>query len=292
MRDVKAVGDGRLDTWEAVRMNERSYWDQFLKTGRVEDYLQYRNQIQERMRSGTGRSYTRAARLLRPSVQRRRDRMGNNMQDRIKVLGIVLKAEPIGEYDRRVVILTREKGKISAFARGARKPTSAFLAPTSPFTFGTFELYAGRNSYSVCDISADCYFEELRQDFEGAYYGMYFLELADYCTRENNDEREVLKLLYQSLRALTVKSIPRQACAMHLRNPADCGKREFPGLPQGNFSETALYAVEFIAGTPVEKLYTFTLKEEVLAELVQIAEKYRRDFLPGEFHTLEILETL
>ena len=29
-------------------MNERSYWDQFLKTGRVEDYLQYRNQIQER----------------------------------------------------------------------------------------------------------------------------------------------------------------------------------------------------------------------------------------------------
>ena len=48
MRDVKAVGDGRLDTWEAVRMNERSYWDQFLKTGRVEDYLQYRNQIQER----------------------------------------------------------------------------------------------------------------------------------------------------------------------------------------------------------------------------------------------------
>ena len=38
--------------------------------------------------------------------------------------------------------------------------------------------------------------------------------------------------------------------------------------------------------------YTFTLKEGVLAELVQIAEKYRRDFLPGEFHTLEILETL
>ena len=68
---------------------------------------------------------------------------------------------------------------------------------------------------------------------------------------------------------------------MHLRNPADCGKRGIPGLPQGNFSETALYAVEFIAGTPVEKLYTFTLKEEVLAELVQIAEKYRRDFSSG-----------
>ena len=144
--------------------------------------------------------------------------MENNMQDRIKVLGIVLKAEPIGEYDRRVVILTREKGKISAFARGARKPTSAFLAPTSPFTFGTFELYAGRNSYSVCDISADCYFEELRQDFEGAYYGMYFLELADYCTRENNDEREVLKLLYQS------RGIPGAAAGQFFGNGAVCSR--------------------------------------------------------------------
>lgn len=121
---------------------------------------------------------------------------------------------------------------------------------------------------------------------------MYFLELADYCTRENNNEREVLKLLYQSLRALTVKSIPRRLvrCIYEIRLIVANG--EFPGLPQGNFSETALYAVEFISGTPVEKLYTFTLKEEVLAELVQIAEKYRRDFLPGEFHTLEILETL
>ena len=107
------------------------------------------------------------------------------------------------------MILTRERGKISAFARGARKPTSAFLAPTSPFTFGTFELYAGRNSYSVCDISADCYFEELRQDFEGAYYGMYFLELADYYSREGEGEPELLKLLYAALRAMLRKQQQR-----------------------------------------------------------------------------------
>ena len=129
-------------------------------------------------------------------------------------------------------------------------------------------------------------------DFEGACYGQYFLEFADYYTRENADGSDFLKLAYQSLRALTVKSIPRRLvrCIYEIRLIVANG--EFPGLPQGNFSKTALYAVEFIAGTPVEKLYTFTLKEGVLAELVQIAEKYRRDFLPGEFHTLEILETL
>lgn len=212
--------------------------------------------------------------------------------ERLRVLGIVLKAEPIGEYDRRVVLLTRERGKISAFARGARKPTSALLAPTSPFTFGTFELYEGRSSYSICEIAADSYFEELRQDFEGAYYGMYFLELCDYCTRENNDEKEILKLLYQSLRALTAKSLSRKLvrAVFEIKLIVLCG--EFPGLPGTEWLPAAVYAVDFIVRTPVEKLYTFTLVPEALEELTRIAKKYRTQCLPGQFKTLEILQTL
>ena len=208
------------------------------------------------------------------------------------VTGMVLSAAPVGDYDKLVVLLTRERGKIRAFARGARRPGSALMAAANAFAFGEFQIYEGRTSYTMSQASIQNYFGELMTDFEGACYGQYFLEFADYYTRENADGSDFLKLAYQSLRALTVKSIPRRLvrCIYEIRLIVANG--EFPGLPQGNFSETALYAVEFISGTPVEKLYTFTLKEEVLAELVQIAEKYRRDFLPGEFHTLEILETL
>ena len=98
------------------------------------------------------------------------------MQEFTEITGMVLKAEPIGEYDRRVVMLTKEKGKISAFAKGSRRQTSKLLAATNPFSFGTFKLYAGRSSYNILDASISNYFEGLREDFEGAYYGMYFLD--------------------------------------------------------------------------------------------------------------------
>ena len=61
------------------------------------------------------------------------------MQEYVEVMGLVVKSAPMGEYDKRVTILTRERGKIAAFARGARRPGSKLMARTNPFCFGTFK---------------------------------------------------------------------------------------------------------------------------------------------------------
>ncbi|MBR1477109.1 MAG: DNA repair protein RecO [Lachnospiraceae bacterium] len=217
------------------------------------------------------------------------------MQDFIDVTGLVLKQSPVGEYDRRITLLTKERGKLAAFAKSARKQGSRFGASTCPFCFGTFRLFEGKSSYTVSDADISNYFEELMKDYEGAYYGMYFAEIADYYTRENNDETDMLKLIYQSLRALTTSSLDRRLVKAIYEIKSITVNGEFPGISEAEaagMNESTVYAVRFIERTPIEKLYTFAVTDEVLTELSRLAAEYRKRYMDRNFKSLEIIENL
>ena len=83
------------------------------------------------------------------------------------VTGIVLSARPVGEYDKLVTLLTKERGKFRAFARGARRPGNPLMAASNVFAFGDFQIYEGRSSSSISQADIQNYFGELLKDLEG-----------------------------------------------------------------------------------------------------------------------------
>ena len=91
------------------------------------------------------------------------------------------------------------------------------------------------------------YFSELRTDVEGAYYGFYFLDFAGYYAREANDETELLKLLYQTLRALTNVHIPNRLIRCIYELKAVCingeGPQVFECVSCGRWEENMKFSV-------------------------------------------------
>lgn len=240
------------------------------------------------------------------------------------VTGMVLSAMPVGDYDKRLVLLTRELGKISAFAKGARRPSSALLACSQPFSFGEFSLYIGRSSYTVVSAEVSNYFQELREDIGSVYYGMYFCEFAEYITKENNDEKEILKLLYQTLRAVAKRTIELPLIRLiyefkimalsglppQVFECVKCGKDEekyrFSVNSGGllceeckvedakamRLSTSSIYTLQYIISKDIENLYTFKVSKEVLNELIICVKRYMSHYIDHEFKSSELLKIL
>ena len=234
------------------------------------------------------------------------------MSEPITVTGMVLAATPVGDYDKRMVILTRERGKITAFARGARKSTSPYLAIANPFVFGSFQLFEGRTAYTLSQANIREYFTELAAKQPGVYYGFYFLEIADYYGREGNRETDMLNLLYITMKALirgrisnrliraifemrammingrtedlTFLSLEASGCIC-----SNCRKQVKDGI---SVSTSALYALQYMVATPMEKIYTFTLKPEVEREVTRWVKRYIDRYTDKRFKSLEILEVM
>ena len=148
------------------------------------------------------------------------------------------------------------------------------------------------------------------------------MEFADYYTKEHNDERQMLRLLYQTLRALSSNKIPRElvryifelkTLVVNGEYPdvfhcTGCGTREqgvlFSCRNRGIVCEkcrrtvsdgilinsSTLYTMQYVVTSTIEKLYTFVVSDEVLKQLGKIMKQYTGMYVDKRFKSLEILE--
>lgn len=207
------------------------------------------------------------------------------------VQGIVIKSINIGEFDKRITILTRDRGKIGAFVRGARRPSSQLMGASRLFSFGEFTLYEGRDAYNLQNANISKYFDEISSDIENTCYATYFAEMADYYAKEYLNEPDLLKLIYVALLAINNKNIPNKLVRriFELRAMVIGGEYE-PFLEKA--SDACNYTWDFIIHTPIEKLFKFTLKDTLFDELASNIDRNISKFIDKKMNSLDILEAI
>lgn len=243
------------------------------------------------------------------------------MREEQVVTGIILYTTLVGEYDKRLVMLTKERGKITVFANGARRPNSMLRAASQSFVMGSFTVTAGKDAYNLHKAEVKEYFTEMSQDMEKMCYASYFCELMAYYVHEGDFCVNHLNLLYLTFKALIrgdmdqrllrciyeIRLMDMEGQAMHAFSCVKCNEKQVSYFDAkiGGFlckkcateysmhvSETLVYTVQFILSIALEKLYSFSLKDENLNELIRVTERFRKQYIDKNFKSLEILDSL
>lgn len=202
------------------------------------------------------------------------------MTNEVPLNGIILSGQPIGEYDKRLVLLTKERGRISCFAKGARKPNSPLLGNTRSFAFGTFYIYEGRSSYSLHSAQISNYFEELIKDYDATLYACYFAEIADYYGREGVEAKEAINLIYMAFLSLTDSRLKREVIksTYEIRSVVISGECPPPEnlMSDDELNEDFKKLLMYISASPLDKLFKFTLGAAGEAKLKAFSERLIR----------------
>jgi DNA repair protein RecO (recombination protein O) len=93
--------------------------------------------------------------------------------------GIVLKAMDYRESDKIVTIFTEKEGKISAVAKGTKKPNSSLRACVQPFVFSSLYFSQGKSMDIITQGKLLDFFGNSREDLLRTLYCIYIMELLD-----------------------------------------------------------------------------------------------------------------
>jgi len=123
---------------------------------------------------------------------------------RAKLTAIVLRAVDYGESDRVVTLFTRERGKVSAFARGARSSRRRFGGGLEPFTLLSAEVRErpGSDLLGLDSIAVQRAFGAIRGDLARIACAGYAVELARELVRDHERHDDLYELLASYLGAL------------------------------------------------------------------------------------------
>lgn len=119
-----------------------------------------------------------------------------------RVEGVVIRTRDLGEADRIVSLYTRERGKVTAVAKGARRPRNRFASLAQVPVYGRFALFQGRGLGTLSQGELITSFKSVRADLTRTAYAMFLAELYDHMMEEGEPAPDLFGLLVATLQIL------------------------------------------------------------------------------------------
>ncbi len=244
----------------------------------------------------------------------------------VEVTGIVTREIKYGDSSRILTVITKELGKISVLAGGARSNKSGFLTATQLFTYGEFALFQsrGKSLYKINSADILCPFSNLRNSLEAMAYASYFCEVANRVIPEDSPDPEQMQLLLNALYLLMEEKLPMEQikgvyefrtlsvqgllpefsqCSrcettenLTFFDPRentvycrDCGNDVPHLIAAGN---AVLHAISYIATADAKKVFSFHLPEQSLSYLSRLGEYCLELQLEKRLKTLDYLKSV
>lgn len=120
-----------------------------------------------------------------------------NTRSQYKTPAVILRCRDYGDADRIVVLYTRDHGKLSGIAKGAKKSRKRFANALEPFTCAQF-LFSRRGRDSLA-LLENCdpvnHYEAIRDDLDKTLLASYLVDLIEQFTVDGKRNDDLYDLL-------------------------------------------------------------------------------------------------
>lgn len=152
--------------------------------------------------------------------------------------GIVLRQRKIANNRRMIVLFTKQYGKISAGTSVNEKSRSRAALALRPFTFAEYDIFKGRESYSINSAQVRKSFYTIGEDIDRFINASAFIEYLDKVLGEGEAMPKLFELSLDFLQSVSeskagsetllfafiVKSLRMLGVAPELECCVNCGK--------------------------------------------------------------------
>ena len=235
----------------------------------------------------------------------------------IKINGIVISENSLGDSDKMLTILTPNLGKISCIAKGAKRPKSMLMSGSQFLCFGEYILYKSQDIYMMNSSNPIELFYNIRTDLDKLNYASLITKIISDVTTENQNNYNILKLFLNTLytisetdkeldfilsvfrfRLLKIlgfspnitecvscnKKDDKEYKYFSIRDDGfkckDCGRQDTSAI---EISEGARYAIIYSIMADSKKIFSFKINKQSMVEFELISRLYFNEKLEKEY---------